>query len=470
VACAYVQTIVVPEQARHVIDRALRIARALRTVTCVIVPNDLQLLDAVEAPPHAHGTVHSGLGYCEPVVVPREADLRRAADVLNAGEKVAMLVGAGALGAAGEVVETAERLGAGVAKALLGKAVLPDDLPYVTGAIGLLGTQPSWDLMRECDTLLIVGSRFPYSEFLPPEGQARGVQIDLDPTMLALRYPTEVNLVGDAAATLRALLPLLERKAERAWRARVERGVREWNDTLAERARNEGKPINPQRVFTELSPRLPDGCVVTADSGTVAGWLARDVRVRAGMQVSLSGGLATMGSAVPYAIAAKFAEPGRVAIALAGDGAMQMNGNAELVTVAEYWREWRDPRLIVLVLNNRDLNMVTWEQRALAGDPKFSAMQDVIDFPYARHAELIGLNGIRVERPQDVGPAWDAALGADRPSVIEAVVDPDVPLLPPHVTAEQARAFFAAMAKGDPDRADVLRALYRTLHPGAGAA
>jgi pyruvate dehydrogenase (quinone) len=285
--------------------------------------------------------------------------------------------------------------------------------------------------------------------------------------MLAMRYPTEVNLVGDAAATLRALLPLLDRKADRSWRERVERSVRDWNETSAERARNEARPINPQRVFTELSPRLPEGCIISADSGTVAGWLARDVRVRDGMRVSLSGGLATMGSAVPYAIAAKFVAPDRVAIALAGDGAMQMNGNAELVTVAEYWRRWRDPRLVVLVLNNRDLNMVTWEQRVLAGDPKFSAVQDVADFPYARHAELLGLNGIRVDHPDRIGAAWDAAFAADRPSVIEAVVDADVPLLPPHVTAEQARAFFAAMAKGDPDRGEVLRALYRSLHPKA---
>ncbi|MES2406474.1 MAG: thiamine pyrophosphate-requiring protein [Pseudomonadota bacterium] len=449
VAGDFVQMITVPAQVRHVVDRALRIAIAERTVTCIIVPNDVQELDAVEKPPRAHGTIHSGLGYNAPRVIPADNDLASAAEVLNAGKKIAILVGAGALAATDEVMEIAELLGAGVAKALLGKAAVPDDLPYVTGSIGLLGTKPSWDMMTSCDTLLMIGSRFPYSEFLPKEGQARAVQIDLDPKMLSIRYPMEVNLVGDSAATLRALIPLLQRKTDRGWRETIEKNVASWWDLLEERAMMEARPVNPQRVFWELSPRLPEKCILASDSGSAANWYARDLKIRRGMLASLSGGLATMGPGVPYIIAAKFAFPDRVAIALVGDGAMQMNGNAELITIADYWKQWSDPRLVVLVLNNRDLNQVTWEQRAMSGDPKYDAAQHVPDFPYARYAEMLGLKGIMVNSPDQIGSAWDEALAADRPCVIEAITDPDVPPLPPHITLQQASALMSAMFKGD---------------------
>jgi pyruvate dehydrogenase (quinone) len=452
VAHEYVQMASEPEQVRHLVDRALRIAQAERTVTCIIVPNDVQTMDAVERPEHAHGTIHSGIGHVSPRVVPNEDDLRRAAEVLNAGERVAMLVGQGALHATDEVIEVAELLGAGVAKALLGKAAVPDDLPFVTGSIGLLGTKPSYDLMMGCDTLLMVGSSFPYSEFLPEEGKARGVQIDIDGRMIGIRYPMEVNLVGDSADTLRALIPLLERKQDRSWRDEVEANVADWWQLMEERAMIEADPINPQRVFWELSPRLPDYCILSSDSGSAANWYARDLKLRRGMMASLSGTLATMGPGVPYAIAAKFAHPERVAIALVGDGAMQMNGINELITIAKYWRRWSDPRLIVLVLNNRDLNLVTWEQRALEGDPKFEASQDIPDFPYARYAELIGLKGVRVELPEEIGDAWDEVLAADRPAVLEAVTDPEVPPLPPHITFEQARHFLLSIARGDSGR------------------
>jgi pyruvate dehydrogenase (quinone) len=457
VAHEYVQTAMTPEQMRHLIDRAVRIALVERTVTCVIVPHDLQEADAVAEPPREHGTVHSGIGVTHPVVLPSDADLRRAADVLNAGRKVAILVGAGARNAGDEIIRAADVLGAGVAKALLGKAALPDDLPFVTGAIGLLGTKPSWLLMNECDTLLMVGTSFPYSEFLPAEGKARGVQIDIDGRMLSLRYPMEVSLVGDSAATLRALTPLLQRKADRSWRTRVEEAVSEWWTLLESRAMVDADPVNPQRVFWELSPKLPDEAIVAADSGTVANWYARDLKFRPGMMGSLSGGLATMGSAVPYAIAAKFCYPDRVAIALAGDGAMQMTGINALITIAKYWREWRDPRLVVLVLNNRDLNMVTWEQRALSGDPKFEASQVLPDFPYAQYAESLGLVGVRIDRPEQIAPAWDRALRADRPALIEAVVDPNVPPMPPHITLEQATAFAKSALKGDVDALGFLK-------------
>jgi pyruvate dehydrogenase (quinone) len=458
VAHEWVHMVTTPEQVRHAVDRAVRIAHVQRSPTCIIVPNDVQELDAVPEPPRAHGTVHSGVGYARPRTAPDEASLARAAEVLNAGEKVAILAGAGALGATDELIETAEVLGAGIAKALLGKAAVPDDLPFVTGSIGLLGTRASWELMDGCDTLLMVGSTFPYSEFLPAEGQARGVQIDIDGRMLSLRYPVEVPLVGDAAATLRALLPRLERKTDRAWRERIERSVADWWRTLERRAMAGAKPVNPQRVFWELSPRLPDSCIVTADSGSAANWYARDLKFRRGMDGSLSGGLATMGPGVPYAVAAKFCYPDRPVIACVGDGAMQMLGNNALITAAKYWRRWRDPRLVVLVLNNRDLNQVTWEQRALAGDPKLEASQRLPDFPYARYAELLGLRGMCVDEPDRIGAAWDEALAADRPVLLEVYTDPEVPPLPPHLTTSQVRAYLAALRKGDPAAFDMVRA------------
>jgi pyruvate dehydrogenase (quinone) len=449
VAHEYVHMASTPEQIRHLVDRSIRIARAERTVTCIILPNDVQELDAVEEPPSKHGTIHSGVGYSSPRVVPYESDLQRAADVLNTGQRVAMLVGAGALHATDEIVEVADVLGAGVAKALLGKAAVPDDYPFVTGPIGLLGSKPSYDMMMGCDTLLMVGSNFPYSEFLPKPGQARGIQIDIDGRLLSIRYPMEVNLVGDSRETLRLLLPRLQRKADRSWREKIERGVAEWWQTLESRAMVEADPVNPQRVFWELSARLPDDCILSCDSGSAASWYARDLKMRRGMMASLSGGLATMGPAVPYAIAAKFCCPDRAVIAIAGDGAMQMGGLNELITVCKYWREWTDPRLIVLVLNNRDLNMVTWEERVLAGDPKFEASQNLPDFHYADYARTLGLDGLRVDRPEDVAPAWDRALSADRPFVYEAVVDPNVPPMPPHISLEQAKAFASSVLKGD---------------------
>jgi pyruvate dehydrogenase (quinone) len=456
VASEYITMVTNPSAIRHAVDRALRIAQAERTVTCIIIPNDVQE-ESYQPPPRAHGTVHSSVGYSEPRIIPQEQDLRRAAEVINAGKKVAMLVGAGALRAADEVIEVADLLGAGVAKALLGKAVLPDALPFVTGAIGLLGTKPSWDMMMECDTLLMVGTSFPYSEFLPPEGQARGVQIDVDGRMLAIRYPMEVPLTGDSKETLRALIPLLKRKEDRSWREGIEKGVRQWWKVVEGRAMSDANPINPQRVFHELSPKLPDGVILSSDSGSAANWFARDLKVRKGMMASLSGNLATMGCGVPYAIGAKFAYPDRPVIALVGDGAMQMNGNGELVTIAKYWKEWKDPRLIILVLNNRDLNQVTWEQRVLAGDPRYPASQSLPDFPYASYAESIGLRGLRVDKPDQIARAWDQALSADRPVVFEAYTDPDVPPLPPHITLEQAKHFSEALFKGDEKAAGIIR-------------
>jgi pyruvate dehydrogenase (quinone) len=444
-----------PAQVRHMVDRAMRIAKGRHRVTALVFPNDLQEA-AYSEPPRAHGTVHSGVGYSQPSVVPHESDLRRAAEILNAGKKVAILVGAGALHATDEVIAIADKLGAGAAKALLGKAVLPDDLPWVTGSIGLLGTKPSWDMMSNCDTLLMIGSGFPYSEFLPKEGQARGVQIDIDPGMLSLRYPMEINLNGDSRETLKALLPLLEPKRDRAWRTEIEKNVAEWWKLLEARAMVSANPVNPQRVVWELSPRVPERAIITSDSGSCANWYARDLKIRRGMMCSLSGGLASMGAAVPYAIAAKFAHPDRPVIALVGDGAMQMNNMAELITVSKYWREWSNPKWVVCVFNNQDLNQVTWEQRVMEGDPKFNASQQIPDVPYHRFAELIGLRGIFVDHPDHLAAAWEEALAADRPVVLEVKSDPEVPPLPPHITLKQAKNFAAALLEGDPDEAGML--------------
>lgn len=451
VAREYVHMATVPDQVRHLVDRAVRIARDQRTVTCIIFPNDLQTMEAVDKPPREHGTVHSGIGYTGSYPMPGNTDLQAAAEVLNAGKKVAMLVGAGALAATDEIIEVADLLGAGVAKALLGKAAVPDDLQFVTGSIGLLGTKPSWDMMNECDTLLMVGSSFPYSEFLPKEGQARGVQIDIDGRMLSLRYPMEINLIGDSRLTLRGLIPFLERKQDRSWRKDIEENVARWWRVLEGRAKNLGKPVNPQRVFWELSSRLPDDCILTCDSGSAANWYARDLKIRRGMRASLSGGLATMGPGVPYAIAAKFAHPNRHVIAMVGDGAMQMNGLNGLITISKYWQQWGDPRLAVMVLNNRDLNQVTWEQRVMEGDPKFEGSQDLPDFPYARYAEMLGLRGIRCDRDEDVALAWDEALQSPVPCVVEMVTDPNIPPMPPHVSMKQARHFAEALVHRDPN-------------------
>ncbi|MDB6121895.1 MAG: Pyruvate oxidase [Pedosphaera sp.] len=463
VAHEYVQMATVPAQMRHLIDRAIRIALVERTVTCIIIPNDLQECPAEPVPPHEHATIHSGIGITSPRVIPSQTDLRKAADILNAGKRVGMLIGAGCLRATDEVIEVADILGAGVAKALLGKAAVPDDLPFVTGSIGLLGTKPSWDLMMECDTLLMVGSNFPYPEFLPKEGAARGVQIDIDGRVLSIRYPMELNLIGDSAETLRALIPLLERKTDRSWREKIEKGVQDWWKVLEARAMNTANPINPQRLFWELSPRLPDRCILSADSGTSASWYARDIKIRRGMMGSLSGGLATMGPGVPYAIAAKFAFPDRVAIALVGDGAMQMNGINGLITISKYWQEWADPRLIVLVLNNRDLNMVTWEQRAMSGFPKFEESQNLPEFPYAVYAEMLGLKGIRVREPDEIAAAWELAFAEQRPVVIDAYTDPEVPTLPPHISQEQAINYAKAIIKGDPNSRAMIRQSYKEM-------
>jgi pyruvate dehydrogenase (quinone) len=456
VAREYVQTLMVPGQAPHLVDRAMRIAKATRSPTCIIVPNDVQE-EPFEEPPRKHGAVFSSDAPLSPErLVPGPEALQAAAEVLNAGEKVAILIGQGAKRAPEPVKAVAETLGAGVAKALNGRAALPDDLPYVTGSIGLLGTKPSNDMMENCDTLLMIGTSFPYSEWLPKPDQARAVQIDIDARLVGARYPTEVNLVGDAGQTLQALLPLLERKPNRAWREEIEGNVRRWWEILDDRAHQKADPVNPQLVFHELSARLPDRCILTSDSGSATNWWARHVRVREGMDAALSGTLATMCPAIPYALAAKFAHPDRPVVAAIGDGAMQMIGNAALIDIARYHDRWSNQQLVIVVLHNDDLNQVTWEQRVMSGDPKLDASQDLPDFPYAEYARMLGLHGVRVDRPEDVGPGWDEALGAGRPALLEVITDPEVPPLPPHIRFEQAVGFAKTMLHGETDKRHII--------------
>jgi pyruvate dehydrogenase (quinone) len=456
VASEYVQMVTVPEQLPNVLDRAIRTAVASRAPTVLIIPADVQELE-YSAPGHAFKMVPSSLGTDWPVTSPDDEAVLRAAEVLNSGRKVAILAGQGARGARRELEEIAEILGAGVAKPLLGKDVLSDELPYVTGAIGLLGTRPSYEMMKHCDTLLTVGSSFPYTQFLPGFGQARGVQIDIDGKFIGMRYPYEVNLVGDAAATLRALLPHLKRQDDRSWREGIEAGVAGWWQSMDAEADVAADPVNPMLVFRELSARLPMNAIVTADSGSSANWYARQLRFRGDMRGSLSGNLATMGPGVPYGIGAKFGHPDRPVIVFAGDGAMQMNGLAELITIKHYWEEWDDPRLVVAVLHNNDLNQVTWEMRAMEGAPKFTESQRLPDISYADFARSLGLHAITVDEPGQVGPAWDQALAAGRPAVLDVRTDPDVPPIPPHATFEQAKDAAMALLKGDPDRWGVLK-------------
>jgi pyruvate dehydrogenase (quinone) len=457
VASDFVETVTVPEQLPNVLDRAIRTAYARRAPTAVIIPGDVQELE-YSAPTHEFKMVPSSLDRSAWTAIPSQESLERAAEILNSGDKPAILIGQGAAGAQAEVERIAEILGAGVAKALLGKDALSDELPYVTGSIGLLGTRPSYELMRDCDTLLTIGSSFPYSQFLPEYGKARAVQIDIDPHMVGMRYPYEVNLVGDARATLDRLIPLLD-TAERGreWYDTVCANVARWRDVLDRRAALSADPINPEYVARVLDPLLPDNAIVTSDSGSTANWYARHLTMRSGMRGSLSGTLATMGCAVPYAIGAKFAHPGRPVIALAGDGAMQMNGLAEMITAAKYRDRWEDPRLVVGVWNNNDLNQVTWEMRALEGAPSFLPSQELPDIPYADFARSLGLTGVRVERPEDVEAGWRAGLEADGPAVIEFRTDPAVPPVPPHATWEQMEATAESILKGDADRGGMVR-------------
>ncbi|BEL04152.1 thiamine pyrophosphate-requiring protein [Actinoplanes sichuanensis] len=447
VCAQFVQAAHTPEQMPMLIDRAFRIAMTTRGPTCVILPHDVQKASAPDPGTHEHGVMMTSPGLRPARVVPYDEDLRAAAEVLTAGERVAIMVGQGAYGAADEIVELADRLGAGVTTSLLGKPVLDEGLPFHTGVMGHLGTTASAELMRECDTLLLVGTNDPWTEFYPAPGQARAVQIDIDGRQLGVRYPVEVALVGDAGETVRALLASIEARGDRAWRERVEASVRRWHDVARSRAAAAAEPMNPQHVIRSLSGRLPGDGRVAVDVGSVVYWYARHLRLPRGVPAHLSSTLASMGCGVPYGIAAKLSAPHSPVVVLTGDGAMQMSGLAELVTVAARWRQWADPRFVVCVLNNRDLAEVSWEQREAEGEPRFAESQELPDLPYAGYAELLGLRGVRVTSAGEMEQAWEAALAADRPFVIDAVVDPSVPLLPPGQPFENVKAMYAGLAE-----------------------
>jgi pyruvate dehydrogenase (quinone) len=449
VCAQFVQEAHTPEQVPMLIDRAFRTALATRSPTCVILPHDVQTAGAPDPQAHEHGVMVTSPGLRRARLLPQDEDVAAAAELLGAGERVAVMVGQGAYGAGPEILELADLLGAGVTASLLGKPVLDETLSFHTGVMGHLGTTASANLMRECDTLLLVGTNDPWTEFYPAPGQARAVQIDVDGRQLGVRYPVEVPLLGDATETVRAIKQAIKPRDNREWRDRVETWVREWHELAAARAQAPAEPLNPQLVVRSLTDRLPADAQVSVDVGSVVYWYARHLRLPAGVPAHLSSTLASMGSALPYGIAAKLAAPDRPVIALAGDGAMQMNGLAELITVASRWADWADPRFVVCVLNNRDLAEVSWEQREMEGEPRFDTSQRIPDVPYDRYAELLGLRGIRVSGPDELAAAWDAALSADRPVVINAIVDPAVPLLPPAQPYEKIKAMYQGLAAED---------------------
>jgi pyruvate dehydrogenase (quinone) len=447
----YLQTVTSPEQLPMVLDNAVRTAIATFSPTCVILPHDVQQEEALDDLPHAHGVVPSAAVLARPTVVPHDDQLRRAAELLDAGDRVALLVGQGAWQAVEEVLAVIDRLGAGVTTSLLAKSVLDEDLPVHCGVMGHLGTTASADLMARCDTLLIVGSSDPWTEFYPPPGNVRTVQVDVAGRNVGAKYPVDVPLVGDAGATLRALLPLLSRERDGSWREQVERSVGRWREIAAERVAEpsvaDGPVVNPQLVVAAASRHLPADVRVAVDVGSVTYWYARFLQLPAGTQSHVSGTLACMGCGVPYGLAAKLDAPDRPVLVMAGDGAFQMSGLAELVTVAHRWRDWNDPRFVVLVLHNQDLAEVSWEQREMEGDPRYPVSQEVPPLPYADYAELLGLRGIRVDSPEQVDAAWQEAFAADRPCLIEAVVDPDVPLLPPHLPDAKAETMLTGLGQ-----------------------
>ncbi|NHA69150.1 thiamine pyrophosphate-requiring protein [Phycicoccus flavus] len=445
----FVQTVLTPEHAPLVVDKAVRLAAARRGPAVVILPVDVQELE-MEEPGVAHGISRSGVGHASPRFAPTEDSLREAAEVLNAGSKVAMLVGQGARGARAEVLAVAERLGAGIITALLGKDVVPGDVPYHTQQLGLLGSRPSYEMMQDCDTLLLVGTNFPYAEFLPESGAVRAVQIDTDPGHLGIRYPTEVNLWGDAGATLAGLLPHLHQQEDLSWQEGIADGMREWREETTRVAMADAEPLNPRRVFHSLNERLPERAIITADAGTTADWFGHHISLGGEQLGNLSGRLATMLAAMPYAMAGKFAHPDRPVVCTIGDGAFQMLGMNGLITVKRHWREWSNPTFVVLVLHNDDLNQVSWEMRE-AGDPRWDTAQLVEDMDYAEYARVLGFEGIRLDAPGDVDAVWDRAFAADRPVVIDAVVDRNVPPLPAHVSLEQAMGVAKALVTGDPE-------------------
>ncbi|MFC4018717.1 thiamine pyrophosphate-binding protein [Micromonospora sp. GCM10011542] len=425
------------EQLPTLLDQAFRTAAATRSPTCVVLPRHVQETRVPDLQPQAAGVLSATPGEPLARVLPHEADLAAAAQVLGSSQRTAILVGQGGRDAAEEIIALADRLGAGVATSLLGKPVLDERLPFHTGVLGEVGTPAAAQLMGGCDTLLMIGTNDPWTGYFPMPGQVRTVQIDIDGRRIGTRYPVDVPLVGDAAETVRALLGRVPDRPNRQWRATVENSVDRWRMAAVERASAPAEPVNPQLVLQELSNRLPRNGAVAVDVGSVIYWYARHLELPLGVNAQLCGTLGSMGCALPYAVAAKLDAPDRPVIALMGDGAMQLNGLAELITVSHHWQKWADPRLVVLVLNNRD-------QSGMGGgrQPSSDPAARRPDVPYAGWARLLGLHGVRVDRPELVGAAWDEALAADRPCVVEAVVDAAVSLSPPEPAFADLRSVF----------------------------
>ncbi len=432
VAAQFCEQISSPEQATSVMDRAFRTALATSSPTVVILPHDVQQQPEV-ALSGEHAQIPTAAIWAPSVVTPQKAQLESAVELLNGCERIVMLVGQGARRASKEVEQIAERLGAAVVTSLLGKPYVDESLPYVAGVMGHLGTSASAAVLNRCDGLLIVGSNDPWTEFYPKPGAARAVQIDISAQRPGNRYPVEVALVGDSAATLRQLLALLPSVPERRepWRREVSEAVASWDELRLERAFVTANPVNPERVVHELGLQLPSNAQVALDVGSCVYWYARQLVLPREVPAHLCSTLASMGAGLPYGLAAKLLHPERPVVVLAGDGGMQMSGVAELITLSARWREWEDPRFVVCVFNNGDLAEVTWEQRETEGDPRFVPSQHLPHFPFSEYAELLGLRGIRVADPNELAGAWEQAFSADRPVVIDVRSDPAVPLLPP---------------------------------------
>lgn len=453
----YVQTIVSPQQAQAVVDTAFRTARVRLGPAVIVFPHDVQGMTFTEPKPENWVSRSSAVAPSTEILPP-ETQIRRAAGIINAGSKVTFIVGHGANGATDEVLEAARLAGAGLITALRGKQVVPSDVGHHSQQLGLLGSLPSVHQMADCDTLVLLGTNYPYGQFLPPTGQARAIQVDLKPEQMGLRYPTELNLWGDVKATLTALIPHLEEKTDVSWQERVAAEMVEWESEMEAQAMlSYDDGVNPRRVYHELNKRLPPRAIVTADAGSTADWYGHHIRLRRGMMGDLSGRLASMLAAMPYATAAKFAFPDRSVICTIGDGAFQMLGMNELITIKKYLQQWENPQFIIMVLHNDDLTQVSWEMRTEDANPVWEASQEVESVDYAGWAELLGFTGIRVKTDDEVAAAWDAAFANRGVTLIDAYTSKNVPPLPPHITVEFAKNTAEALLQGDPSEFAVIR-------------
>ncbi len=441
--CVYNERIMGKAHVENVADLACREALCYRGVAHITIPIDFQSME-VDGRSRRNLPHHTSDVLALGARLPNRGDLQRAADVLNKGKRIAILAGAGAIGATDQLEQVAEKLGAPIVKALLGKQVVPDDSPYTTGGIGLLGTKPSQEAIENCDTLLMVGTSFPYIEYLPKPGQARGVQIDLNPARIGLRYPVEVGVVADATRSLTELLPLLKRNKHRGFLEEAQAGMKDWWKLMKERATRQDKPMKPQVVAWELGKRLPNNAIISCDSGTIATWWARQIPVKRGQMHSLSGTLATMAPGLPYTIAAQIAYPNRPCFAFVGDGGFSML-MAEFSTAVKY-----NLPIKVIILTNNVLGQIRWEQMVLLGNPEYGVELKPIDF--AAFARACGGTGFTVDDPADCGSVLDRALATPGPVIVDAIVDPFEPPMPPKITTKQAARFAESLVRGEPYR------------------